>query len=156
VTFSLGGDAPATVDDVENIEDVPAGLVIHGDADRIMGVITKLEDHFDLHLADVPLVVDSSTDRVVVATSKDYASELLSAGSLGSKDGFRSAVPDADRATGVLYVDFDSTWRDALVHLADGADRDEAEANTAPLRSLGLTTWQDGKVSHALLKLGTD
>jgi hypothetical protein len=156
VTFSLGGDAPASVDDVENIEDVPAGLVIHGDADRITGVITKLEDHFDLHLADVPLVVDSSTDRVVVATSKDYASELLSAGSLGSKDGFRSAVPDADRATGVLYVDFDSTWRDALVHLADGADRDEAEANTAPLRSLGLTTWQDGKVSHALLKLGTD
>jgi len=156
VTFSLGGDAPASLDDVENVSDVPAGLVIHGDADRIRAVITKLEDHFDLHLADVPIVLDSSTDRVVLATSQDYASELLGAGSLGSKDGFRSAVPDADRATGVLYVDFDSTWRDALIHLADGADRDEADANTAPLRSLGLSTWQDGKVSHALLKLATD
>jgi hypothetical protein len=156
VTFSLGGDAPASVDDIENVEDVPAGLVIHGDADRIRAVITKLEDHFDTHLADVPIVVDSSTDRVVLATSKDYASQLLAAGDLGSKDGFRSAVPDVDRATGLLYVDFDSTWRDALTHLAEGDERDEADTNTAPLRSLGLSTWQDGKVSHALLKLATD
>jgi hypothetical protein len=93
---------------------------------------------------------------VVLATSKEYASELLAAGDLGSKDGFRSAVPDVDRATGLLYVDFDSQWRDALTHLAEGDDRGEAETNTAPLRSLGLSTWQDGKVSHALLKLATD
>lgn len=156
ITLSLGGDAPASADDVQNVEDVPAGLVIHGDADGIRAVIAKIEDHFDVHLSDVPIVVDTSGDRVALATSADYAGDLLKAGRLGSEDDFRAAVPDADRATGILYVDFNSKWRDSLIHLATGAEKDQADANTAPLRSLGLSTWQDGTVTHALLKVATD
>jgi hypothetical protein len=156
VTVSLGGDAPASVGDVESVEDVPAGLVIHGDADAIKAVIAKLEDHFGMHLSDVPVVVETSGDRVALATSGEYADDLLKAGRLGSEDDFRSAVPDADRATGILYVDFNSKWRDSLIHLAAGDELDQADANTAPLRSLGLSTWQDGEVSHALLKIATD
>jgi hypothetical protein len=156
VTISLGGDAPASVDDIHDVADVPAGVVIHGDAARIRTVIDKLEHRFDLHLSDIPVVVESSTDRVVLATSKDYADELLGAGRLGSVDNFRSAVPDADRATGILYVDFDSKWRDSLIAMAEGGDTEEADANTAPLTALGLSTWQDGTVSHGLLRLGTD
>ena len=81
---------------------------------------------------------------------------MSKAGRLGSEDDFRAAVPDADRATGILYVDFNSKWRDSLIHLATGAEKDQADANTAPLRSLGLSTWQDGTVTHALLKVATD
>jgi hypothetical protein len=159
VTASLGGDAPASLDDVKGVEDVPAGVVIHGDADGITRVITKIEDRLGMHLSDVPIVVQASGDRVALATSKEYADDLLGAGRLGAQDNFRSAVPDADRTTGVLYLDFDSKWRDSLVRLAtedDSASGAEADANTAPLRSLGVSTWQDGEVSHALVKLSTD
>lgn len=159
VTFSLGGDAPASLDDVKSVADVPAGIVVHGDADGITRVISKLEDHLGMHLSDVPIVVQSSGDRVALATSKEYAEELLGAGRLGSQDNFRNAVPDADRTTGVLYLNFDSKWRDSLISLAteeEAGSAAEADANTAPLRSLGISAWQDGEVSHALVKLSTD
>jgi hypothetical protein len=156
VTFSLGGDAPASLDDIDSVADVPAGIVLHGDAEGIKRVIGKVEDKLGMHLADVPIVVKDSGDRVALATTGSYADELLSAGKLGSDEGFRRAVPDAERATGILYVDFNSTWRDSLIGLATGDEKDQAEANTAPLGSLGLSTWQDGDVSHALIKLATD
>ena len=156
ITISLGGDAPESLDEVENLDEVPAGLVIHGDADEIQAVIAKVEDHLGIHLADIPIVVDGSGDKVALATSSAYAEELLKSGGLASDDGFRSAVPDADRSTGILYIDFDSPWRDSLVEMAGVDERVEADENTEPLRSLGLSAWEDGDVSHALLKIATD
>jgi hypothetical protein len=160
VTLSVGGDAPASLDDVKDLQDVPAGLVIHGDAARIRAVIATIEDHVGVHLADVPLVVDSADGKVAVATTRDYADQLLASGKLGSAGQFRNAVPDADKANGILFLDFDSAWRKALVQLVTGEDGDsagaEADANTEPLRALGFSSWTDGDVSHALLKIATD
>jgi hypothetical protein len=113
-----------------------------------------------MHLADIPLVVDSSDGKDALATSRDYADQLLASGKLGSAGQFRNAVPEADKANGILYLDFDSAWREALVQLVTGEEGDsagaEADANTKPLRSLGLSSWTDGDVSHALLKIATD
>lgn len=160
VTLSLGGDAPASLDDADSIEDVPAGLVIHGDADRIKAVIAKVEDHLGMHLSDVPLVVDGSGDKLAIATSADYAAQLLAPGRLAAQDDFRNAVPEAERASGIFYLDFDSAWRDALTDLVSGEAGDTAggefDANSRPLRSLGLSTWEDGDVTHALLKVSVD
>jgi len=160
VLVSLGGDAPASLDSVQNIDDVPLGLVIHGDADRIKDLIATAEDHLGMHLSDVPLVLESTDDRVAIATSEDYARDLLKSGSLGSQDGYRNAVPNADDAAAILYVDFDSKWRRSLVDMVsseDGASSgDELDGNLAPLRSLGVSSWQDGDVSHALVKVATD
>jgi hypothetical protein len=160
VVLSLGGDAPDSLDAVQGIEDVPAGLVIHGDADRIKDLIATAEDHLGVHLTDVPVVLDSSNDKVAIATSEDYARELLKSGSLRSTRSYRDAVPDADRAGGILYLDFDSKWRqlvvDAVTEDEGRATGAELDANLAPLRSLGVSSWQDGGVSHALVKLATD
>ena len=160
VILSVGGDVPKSFDDIQEISDVPAGIVIHGDADRIKAVIAKAEDHLDMHLSDVPLVVKSSDGKLVVATSSGYADDLLKSGGLGSGDGFRSAVPDADKANGILYLDFNSPWRDSLIQMVTGEEGDgagaEADANTEPLRSFGLSSWEDGDVTHALLKISTD
>jgi hypothetical protein len=160
VILSLGGDAPASLDDIQEVDDVPAGILIHGDADKIKAIIAKAEDNLDLHLSDIPLVVDGSGDKLAIATSSDYADDLLKSGGLGSDDGFRDAVPDADRAAGILYVDFDSDWSDTLADMVageEGADSgDEVHDNLAPLRTVGFNTWEDGDVSHALLKVTTD
>ena len=160
VIVSLGGEAPASLDDVSGVGDVPAGVVIHGDADRIKEIIATAEDHLDLHLADIPLVVEGSGDKVAIGTSKDYADELLESGSLGSQDRFRDAVPDSDRAAGILFVDFDSPWGGTLADMVSsdqGQGRgDEVRHDVAPLRSAGFSSWQDGDVSHALLKITTN
>jgi hypothetical protein len=160
VILSLGGDAPASLDDIQEVDDVPAGILIHGDADKIKAIIAKAEDNLDLHLSDIPLVVDGSGDKLAIATSSDYADDLLKSGGLGSDDGFRDAVPDADRAAGILYVDFDSDWSDTLADMVaseEGTDSgDEVHDNLAPLRTVGFNTWEDGDVSHALLKVTTD
>jgi hypothetical protein len=160
LSFSLGGDAPASLDSVDSPDQVPAGLLIHGDPDRIKAVISTIEDHVGTSLADIPLVLDSSDDAVVIATSQAYADELLAGGSLGSADRYRSAVPDADKASGVLYLDFDSKWRNAITDLVAGEDGDDAgrtfDENTKPLKSVGISSWNDGGVTHTLLKLATD
>jgi hypothetical protein len=160
VVLAVGGNVPKSIDDIQEISDVPAGIVIHGDAGRIRAVLEKAEDHLDVRLSDVPLVVKGSDDELVVATSADYASQLLKSGGLGSDDGFRSAVPNADKATGILYLDFDSPWRDSLIQVVTGDEGDdvgaEIDANTDPLRSFAMSSWDDGDVTHALLKLATD
>jgi hypothetical protein len=158
VTLSLGGDAPHSLADLSGPEALPAGLVLHGDAEKIRAVIAKVEDHLGLHLADVPIAVQDSGDRVALSTG-GYGDELLKAGKLGTRAGFRDAVPQAEKAVAVLYVDFDSPWRDAVAReLTSEGGRSAAEfdENTKPLRSLGLSSWQDGDAFHALLKVTTD
>jgi len=157
ITISLGADAPASLDDVDEPADVPAGLVIHGDGAKIRAIIATVEEHVGMHLSDIPLVVDGSDDKAVIATARDYADALLQGGKLGTDDGFRAAVPNAARSTGILFVDFDSAWRDSLVAMAggEGPHGEELAANSKPLRSLGLSSWRDGDVTHGLLKVAT-
>ncbi|MBW8750014.1 MAG: DUF3352 domain-containing protein [Propionibacteriales bacterium] len=160
VIASLGGDAPGSLDDIKSPDDVPAGVLIHGDADKIKQIIATAEDHLDMHLSDIPLVVEGSDDKVAIATSSSYADDLLKSGGLGSQSRFRDAVPDSDRAAGILFVDFDSPWGDTVADMV-GSDEsqsagDEVRHNIAPLRALGFNTWEDGDVSHALLKITTN
>jgi hypothetical protein len=158
VTLSLGGDAPHSLGDLSGPEELPAGLVLHGDAEKIKAVITKVEDHLGLQLSDVPIAVQDSGDKVALSTG-GYGDELLKKGDLGARAGFRDAVPQADKAVAILYVDFNSPWRDALARELSGegdSSASEFDDNTAPLRSLGLSTWQDGDEFHGLLKITTD
>jgi hypothetical protein len=160
VIVSLGGDAPASLEDVRAIDDVPAGVVIHGDAQRIKDIIATAEDHLGMHLSDIPLVVEGSGDKVAIGTSKGYAEELLRGGDLGSQDRFRDAVPDAERAAGILFVDFDSGWGSTVADLVAGDEGqtsgEEVRGDVAPLRAAGFSSWEDGDVSHALLKITTN
>lgn len=159
VTLSVGGHAPRSFDDVAGPQDLSAGVVLHGDAARIKAIITTLEDHLGFQLSDVPIAVQDSGDKVALSTG-GYGSTLLKKGDLGSKSGFRDAVPEASKASAVLYVDFNSSWRDLLVQAATdgegGRNASELQDNTEPLRSLGLSAWQDGAVTHGLLKITTD
>ena len=160
VIVSVGGDAPASLDQLEDVDDIPAGIVIHGDADRIKEIIATAEDNLGMHLSDIPLVVEGSDDKLAIATSSGYAQDLLESGDLGAADGFRDAVPDADSAAGILFLDFDSEWTDTFastVESEEGAGSgDEVRDNIAPLRTVGFSTWVDGEVSHALLKVTTN
>lgn len=159
VTLSLGGAAPDSPDSIDGPEDLPLGLLIHGDPDKITAIIEKIEESLGMSLSDLPLNVETADGKVALSPG-DYGDELLENGDLGSEDGFRSAIPDADRVEGAIYVDFESDWLDLLVDVIadeEGADTArEVEANLEPLRSLGISSWTDGDVSHGLVKISTD
>lgn len=159
VTLSLGGDAPDSPDSIDGPEDLPLGLLIHGDADKITAIIEQIEESLGMSLSDLPLNVETADGKVALSPG-DYGDELLENGDLGSEDGFRSAIPDADRVEGAVYVDFESDWLDLLVDVIadeEGADTArEVEENLEPLRSLGISSWTDGDVSHGLVKISTD
>lgn len=161
LTLSVGGDAPDDLGEVEEPADLPVGLALHGDAAGIEDVIAKIEENLGTSLEDeIGIGISGSDSLVVLSPSQDYADTLLGSGGLGGTEEFRDAVPEADRAAAILYVDFDSEWRTALLDLlldqgVSESDVDAADENTEPLKSLGISTWIDGDASHVLLKLAT-
>ena len=156
VTVSVDGSADvgalATAPDPTT---VPAGVRITGDPATITPVLDRLKRAAGPG-AD-PVLVRSGDGVVAVGADRDYLDTLLAKGDLGSVQAFRDVVPRADRATGMLYVNFDANgWADKLAgQLSDGDP--QVRANVAPLEALGLSGWLDGdQVQHGLLRLTAD
>jgi hypothetical protein len=102
--------------------------------------------------------VRSKDGIVAVGTDKAYVDSLLAKGDLGSTDAFTKVVPEAGRANGVLFVNFDAGngWAEQLADVASGGDQ-QVKDNVKPLDAFGLSSWQDtDQVQHTLLRLTTD
>ena len=161
MALSLRGTPPADLTKVDAPEDVPAGLTIAGDPDAITGVISRLEQKTGMTLADAGVTVAGGRDRVALSFDADYARDLLGSGDLGGDATFQKVVPEADKASLLLYLDLDSAWRQAIADTITESPeelvtRQEFLANTEALEALGLSGWHDGTDSHVLLKLTTD
>jgi len=157
--LTLSVDASADLEQLSESPDpaqVPVGIRIQGDPDRIVPIIDKLKRAAGPQ-ADV-VEVRAGDGQVAVGLDPDYVDTLLQDGDLGSEDAFERAVPDADRATALLYVNFDAGdgWAERLAGLITDEDR-AARENIAPLDAFGVSGWQDEDgVAHALLRLSTD
>lgn len=158
VTLSLSGEAP-NLKEVRSPEDVPVGLVIRGDGAKIRAVIAKIEEATGQQLAELPIYVEESKGQVTLSPSKDYAEALTKSGSLQDSSAFKSVVPEANKANMAFYLHIDSAWRTALVDLAKemfgSSTARDVDANSKVLEAIGLSTWNDGAVSHSLLKITT-
>ena len=67
-------------------------------------------------------------------------------------------VPEADRASAIIYVNFDAGngWADQLADLVSDGDP-RRKANIAPLDALGIKRLGGrDKVQHGLFRLTTD
>jgi hypothetical protein len=146
---------PEALADSPDPTKIPVGIRIKGDADKITAVIDKLKTAAGAQ-ADI-VAVRTKGDVVTVSTDKAYAEKLLGTGDLGDSTSFTNVVPEADRASGVFFLDFDAGdgWAEKLAGL--GADSDPSvRENIKPLDAFGVSSWQDGAVRHALLRLTTD
>lgn len=138
---------------------LPAGVRVSGDSEQILAVVDKVRARLGARADD--LVVESGDGVVAFGLDADYVSTLAGAGELGDAPAFRDAVPRADRAGGVLYVDFSAGdgWVERLVEGYEGALEGQAPADIAenlrPLEALGITTWTDEGVQRGLLRLTT-
>lgn len=151
---SLSVDASADLQGLtifSALPELPVALRISGDPKEITRVLDILKAQ--LGSDGEKLVVGTGNGLVVVGLQQDYVDSLLGAGTLGDLDAFTSVVPEADRASGALFVNFDAGegWLDSL---ADGDA--EAAANLAPLDALGISAWSESGVQHGLFRLTTD
>ena len=128
--------------------DLPIALKVRGDKDTIDGVTAKLRQGLGAPAGVLEPV--AGDDAVALGLDEAYTKEVAAAGKLGSSDTFTSVVPNADKASGVVYVSFDAL-EGAIKALAGGDE--EVAANLAPLKAFGLSGWTDGDDSHGILKL---
>jgi hypothetical protein len=160
VSFDADADLEAVFDS-QDLSKLPVGLRISGDSTEILAIIDKIKAAFGPD-ADVVLAT-ASDDGVAVGTNPDYVQALVDGGSLGDEASFKEAVPNADDASGALYVNFDagSGWAEELVgNLSSGGSDEQsgnsARDNVAPLDALGVSSWVDGDIQRGTFRLTTD
>jgi hypothetical protein len=142
--------SPETFMNSSDGSDVPVGMRVHGDAAGIGSVLDKIAAKDDS--AGAVLGHDASGDNVAIGPNPAYRAELLKDGSLGDTEAFKDLIPEADKSSVALFVNFDAgNW---LTNLAQGDS--QAEANLQPLKGLGMSSWIDGDTSHFLLRLTTE
>lgn len=135
---------------------IPVAVQLTGDAPGISRVLDRLRG---MAGPDGDLIVsEESGDTVTVGVSPDYVGTLAAgAGDLGGAESFRRVVPEADRAEGVFYVDFDAAdgWLKAFAE-DGGKEARELRDNLAPLEAAGGSAWRDGEVYHVSFRISTD
>jgi hypothetical protein len=159
LSISLGGDAPADLESIDEPGDISVGALIRGDTEKIDAVIAKLEHSTGSSLEALKVTKTSKDGKVAIASNKDYADQLLGEGSLADDEGFKDAVPNADDAQVIAYADFDGEWGKAVLKLIreDGDDESEEVAkNLEVLRAFGASAWTEDDVSHGLVRLSLD
>lgn len=163
----LGDSLAVAVDsslEVAAIEDedpsqLPAGVRVSGDPDEILAVVEKVRARLGSRTDEI--VVESGDGVVALGFDQTYVEGLVAAGGLGDEPVFQDAVPQADRAGGVLFVDFGAGdgWVERLVadygQALEGRSPADVTANLRPLEALGISTWTDDGVQRGLLRLTT-
>lgn len=152
LTLAVDGDVDFSEPDPATF---PAAVRIGGDPAEITRVVDKLLALVGPEAEQV--VVEQGEDTVTIGLSREYVDRLVAGGDLGKSASFADVVPDADRATGVFYLDFDAGdgWAERLAETLGFGDKDVA-ADVAPLDALGASQWMDGETAHFLVRLSTD
>lgn len=130
--------------------DIPAAVKIKGDSEGIADVLDKVRKQAGP--AAGFLDSDSDGDLTAIGPDGDYRAAVLEDGGLGDTAEFQGVVREAEKASAVLFVNFDAG--DWLVDLAGGDQ--EAVDNLEPLEGLGMSAWLEDDAFHGVLRLTTN
>lgn len=153
VALALGSDF-----DLEKLvnssdgSEMPVGAKVKGDPDAIESVLDKVRDRLGPG-ATTFLGTSSDGDMTAIGPNPDYRSQIVGQGTLGDSSVFQDVVREAERASAILFVNFEAGdgW---LVDLAGGDPT--IKENLEPLGGLGISAWQEDDTAHALLRLTTN
>jgi hypothetical protein len=133
---------------------IPVAYTVKGDPSAVQKVLDKLRQKAGSDPSStMSLESDSAGDLVVVGLDAAYRRQVLDGGTLGSTAAFRSVVPEADRASEVLFVDIDDL--EHTIAQASGGDQSVSD-NVAPLQAFGFSSWTDGQVARTSLQISTN
>lgn len=149
----MGDDVVLAVDGEGLLTGVP-GIGVRSVTDPAAGddLAARIETTLASLTGGFGITARGTDDGMVVASSEEYASTLVSGatsgdGGLGSDPTFRDALPDATGATYLVWVDFSAV--SSFVSLA----APEASGVIEPLEALGVTVTPDDEGSLARARL---
>jgi hypothetical protein len=102
----------------------------------------------------IDLVVQGTDDGAVVALNKEYAGRLAEGGSLTDTQVFTTAVPDADEAQGVFFVNVDLLEKPVLDLVPPmGAEVRETTDNVTKIEAIGVSASSHDGYSTGSLRI---
>jgi hypothetical protein len=125
------------------------GVHVESDAAGLGPALDRLLRFTDA--SGLPLERRDVPGGYVLATDRTQAEAMTGGGDLGGSDGFRDAVPDADRASFVAYVDVQRLLASAYGK-ALGAD---VRQSLQPVRTVGVTMSPAGDGTTTTLRVTT-
>jgi hypothetical protein len=149
LTAALGDRATFAYGGRESEGVFKVALRTSGDPAAVGRFVTGMNRDSDLRSDDFRLHQGSADGDPVVATTEAYARELAGGG-LGDQQSFRDAVPGAEDARAVLYVDMAGMLKEHGGHL-DAKKRAQYE----PFSALGVTTRGEGRNAEFTVRLTT-
>ncbi|WP_310962997.1 DUF3352 domain-containing protein [Nocardioides terrisoli] len=160
LVLSVDGTPPRQLSSLDGISSLPAAVTVTGDGPGIDAVLSRVQHRTRTSLADLGLTERKDDTHVTVATSATYAARVRQHGDLGSDGTFEKVVPDADHAVAVFFLRIDDAWRQKIAELVGNAsgpaDAAAVDSDLAPFQALGFSAWNDGGITHTLLKLATN
>jgi hypothetical protein len=131
--------------------DIPIAMKVKGDDKAAIAVLEKI-------LAQQPdaskyLGLDSDAGYFAIGPGTELRTAILGNGELGKTEVYQDVIRESDKASAVLFVNFNA-GDDWLVKVA-GDDPTVAE-NLKPLAGFGIDTWQDDDWTHGVLRITTD
>ena len=121
--------------------------------DAVWEKVQGLAADYGMPLDGLPL--QTTDDGYVLATSEDYAAQLLEGGGLADTDGYRTAVSGGTDADAVLYVNFDGIEEHVLA--AAGGNLTEAETQSIEaLQAIGIAMQLEDGHMEMSLRVTTD
>ncbi|MCK0117551.1 DUF3352 domain-containing protein [Isoptericola sp. S6320L] len=151
VVLAVDSRGLESLDAVEGMDDVSAGLRTVGDTDALQDLSGRIDSLLTESDMD-PLATSPADDGFVFATNGAYADELAGDGGLGSTDAYRSVVSPED-VSSVLYVDLDRLTEVLRPVLESDPT---ALGYLEPLRAAGMTTSADDTYAKATFRVSFD
>jgi hypothetical protein len=116
------------------------GVRVGTDPAELTRIVERLEAKARQNGVPLDLVVEDSDAGVVASLNRGYASKLTAPGSLADTDVFQTAVPDADEAQSVFFLNFDMLEQPLLDLVPQGgAARREVEDNLTKVEAIGAS-----------------
>jgi len=134
--------------------DLGVGVKVKGNPADIESVLDKIRPQLG---ADASFLASATEgDVVAFGPSASWNDELKADGGLGDTGTFKDVIANADKASSIIYLDFDADNNWLVEALKTAEAPDEVVDNIEPLAAFGASSWLDGDVSHAVIRLTTD
>ena len=154
VTAALDSEGltPEALQSPADIPNIGLGVRFTTDPAAIQDVLDRVQAKLGESGAPFTLATQETDDGLVVATNEDYAASLADDGELGDSDAFADAVPDAEDAEAVFFVDLDK-----VTQIASDFDAEDDAAPLEPMRAFGMSVQQgDDGFTQAIFRLTFD
>jgi Protein of unknown function (DUF3352) len=145
------GPGSADVESMEDFTTFPVAYRVSTDTEAAEAVLDRALTDLGVGAGDM-LARDSADGTLTLGLNQDYVDEVAAGGSLGSLSTFRSAVPGAEEADSILFVNLNRYEQLYLESVEDAQARTSLEA----IAAVGMSARWSGDGGEFTLRIVAD